>query len=142
MSAQPESLRLACEYADAVAVHRLESLYGTSKTYTLVKATERDKAYEALAAELHRLHSENVQSAVVFVEHQRELSKALDQRDDMQKQVAEIAQLGMVLREQRDELLAAAQLTLTTFNVLGRPMPEDVGDALAAAIAKVEGGAA
>lgn len=46
------------------------------------------------------------------------------------------------VEKQRDELLAAAKLTLTTINVLGRSMPIDVCDALEAAIAKVEGGAA
>lgn len=58
MSAQPEALRLADEYADAVATHRLESLYGTSKSYTLEKARERDEAHDALTAELRRLHDE------------------------------------------------------------------------------------
>lgn len=50
-----KALELADAYADAVAAHRLESLYGTSKSYTLEKAKERDEAFEALAAELRRL---------------------------------------------------------------------------------------
>ena len=36
-------------------------------------------------------------------------TQAEAQRDELQKQVAEIGQLGMVLREQRDELLAALE---------------------------------
>ena len=43
-------LRCAEEYADAVADHRLESLYGTSKAYTLGKAKDRDEAHAALKA--------------------------------------------------------------------------------------------
>lgn len=50
-----KALELAHEYADSVAGHRLESLYGTSKSYTLEKAKERDEAHEALATELSRL---------------------------------------------------------------------------------------
>lgn len=50
-----KALELADAYADAVSTHRLESLYGTSKSYTLEKAKERDEAFEALAAELRRL---------------------------------------------------------------------------------------
>ena len=46
---------LAQNYADAVSTHRLESLYGTSKGYTLEKARERDEAHSALSAELRRL---------------------------------------------------------------------------------------
>lgn len=46
---------LAQAYADAVSTHRLESLYGTSKSYTLEKAQERDEAHAALTAELRRL---------------------------------------------------------------------------------------
>lgn len=46
---------LAQAYADAVSTHRLESLYGTSKSYTLEKARERDEAHAALSAELRRL---------------------------------------------------------------------------------------
>lgn len=50
-----KALELAEEYADAVAAHRLENYYGTSKSYTLSKAKERDEAHEALSAELRRL---------------------------------------------------------------------------------------
>lgn len=50
-----ETERLALEYADAVSTHRLENLYGTSQSYTLGKAKERDEAWSALAAELRRL---------------------------------------------------------------------------------------
>lgn len=53
-----EAMRLAEAYADAVAAHRLESLYGTSKSYTIEKARERDEAHEAMAAELRRLSAE------------------------------------------------------------------------------------
>ena len=50
-----KALELADAYADAASTHRLESLYGTSKSYTLLKANERDAAHEALATELRRL---------------------------------------------------------------------------------------
>jgi hypothetical protein len=50
-----EALRLAESYADAVSDHRIESLYGTSKSYTLEKSKERDAAYTELMAELRRL---------------------------------------------------------------------------------------
>jgi len=50
-----KALELAEEYADAVAAHRLENLYGTSKSYTPEKAKERVEAFEALATELRRL---------------------------------------------------------------------------------------
>jgi hypothetical protein len=50
-----EALRLAESYADAVSDHRIESLYGTSKSYTLEKAKERDAAHTELIAELRRL---------------------------------------------------------------------------------------
>jgi hypothetical protein len=56
-----KALELADKYADAVATHRLESLYGTSKSYTLEKAKERDEAHAELAAELRRLDAENAQ---------------------------------------------------------------------------------
>ncbi len=50
---------LAYAYADAVSTHRLESLYGTSKGYTLEKARERDEAHSVLVSELRRLVAEN-----------------------------------------------------------------------------------
>ena len=50
-----EAERFALEYADAVSTHRLENLYGTSQSYTLEKAKERDEAWGLLAAELRRL---------------------------------------------------------------------------------------
>lgn len=82
-------------------------------------------------------------TATDFVEHQRELSKALDQRDELQKQVAEIGQFGMVLREQRDELLAALKALLEDTQHADHPDCESgpcpVRDARAA-IAKVEAG--
>lgn len=56
-------------YADAVSTHRLESLYGTSKSYTLEKSRERDEAHDALTAELRRL-------AQVEAEHEA-LKKAI-----------------------------------------------------------------
>ena len=55
----PKALVLAQEYADAVATHRLETLYGSRRSYTLEKARERDEAFTALDAELRRLHAEN-----------------------------------------------------------------------------------
>lgn len=60
---------LAQAYADAVSTHRLESLYGTSKSYTLEKSRERDEAHDALTAELRRL-------AQVEAEHEA-LKKAI-----------------------------------------------------------------
>lgn len=50
-----EAYELVEEYADAVAKYLLESLYGTSKSYTLEVAKERDKADSALKSELRRL---------------------------------------------------------------------------------------
>ncbi len=59
MSKNEDALRCAEEYADAVASHRLESLYGTSKGYTLMMAKERDEAYEALKKAVVKLRAEN-----------------------------------------------------------------------------------
>lgn len=50
-----KALELAEAYADAASTHRMESLYGTSKSYTLEKAKERDEAHAVLEAELLRL---------------------------------------------------------------------------------------
>jgi len=58
MSNESKALELAGAYADAVSTHRLECLYGTSKSYTLEKAKERDDLHLALIAELRRQHAE------------------------------------------------------------------------------------
>jgi len=58
MSNESKALELAEAYADAVSTHRLECLYGTSKSYTLEKAKERDELHSALIAELRRQHAE------------------------------------------------------------------------------------
>jgi len=50
-----EIMALVCGYADAASTHRLESLYGTSKSYTLVKARERDKAQQNLRTAIKAL---------------------------------------------------------------------------------------
>lgn len=65
-----KALELAEAYADAVSTHRLESIYGTSKSYTLEKAKERDEAHSLLEAELRRLAA---------VEAELERIKATDQ---------------------------------------------------------------
>lgn len=63
----------------------------------LADALEKDKWHvlavtlQEAAEELRRLHSENVQNAVDFVEHQRELSRALDQRDELLADLKKIA---------------------------------------------------
>ena len=86
MSAQPEALRLADELDDLNA--------GRNYDTPLTEA----------AAELRRLHAENealqAQKAVDFVEHQRELSRALDQRDELLA-----AQRMKALRAARKEAL-------------------------------------
>lgn len=61
-----KAMELAEEYSDAVSAHRLESLYGTSKSYTLLKAKDRDEAHEALSAELRRLAAVEA-AALAFV---------------------------------------------------------------------------
>lgn len=81
-----------------------------------------------------------------------ELRRLRAQRDGLQKQVAEIGQLGMVLRDQRDELLAALKDMATAMDAMGdmpdgliHPLPwrelrcEDLLAQARAAIAKVEG---
>lgn len=61
-----EVLRHAEEYADAVAAHRLEHLYGTSKSYTRALAQERDEASARLQAAIQQLLIENrAQSALL-----------------------------------------------------------------------------
>lgn len=50
-----KALELAEAYAYAFSTHRLEYLFEANKSYTLEKAKARDKAREALAAELRRL---------------------------------------------------------------------------------------
>lgn len=98
----------------------------TPRALVLADALEKDKWHvlavtlQEAAEELRRLHSENVQNAVDFVEHQRELSKALDQRDELL-----VALEGLV-----NALDSCIELT-----------PELIR-AARAAIAKVEGGAA
>lgn len=60
------ALELAQAYADAVSTHRLESLYGTSKSYTLEKSRERDEAHDALTAELRRLAQVEAEHAALL----------------------------------------------------------------------------
>lgn len=66
-----KALELADAYADSVAEHRLESLYGTSKSYTLEKAKERDEAHEALAAELRRLAEVEAERDALKADYER-----------------------------------------------------------------------
>jgi predicted metal-dependent phosphoesterase TrpH len=89
----------------------------------------------------------------------KKISDLRAQHDELQKQVAEIAQLGMVLREQRDELLAALERTTEMCeqyadwikrNVMSAdieehpylPELEGAAEDARAALAKVKGGAA
>jgi len=58
MEKSMKALDLADKYADAVAAYRLESLYGISESCALEKLEAREKAFEALAAELSRLAAE------------------------------------------------------------------------------------
>ena len=85
------------------------------------------------------------------LEHRAHLLKAEDdqiamlttQRDELQKQVAEIGQLGMVLREQRDELLAALERVATYLDETATCNSDKAMAATArATIAKVKGDAA
>lgn len=66
MSKNDDALRCAEEYADAVASHRLESLYGTSKSYTLMLAKERDEAGERMKAAIAKLVAENEAQAALL----------------------------------------------------------------------------
>lgn len=61
MTTQTISLKLADEYARAQAIQHIESLYGTSKSYTKEKTREANEARELLAAELRRLEAANAE---------------------------------------------------------------------------------
>lgn len=83
-----KALELAEAYADAVSTHRLESIYGTSKSYTLEKAKERDEAHEALATELRRLAAVEAERDALKAENERLtncLKKANDQAEDFER---------------------------------------------------------
>ena len=53
-----EIMALVWACADATSIHRLESLYGTSKAYTLQKAKERDGVSQTLRASIEQLVNE------------------------------------------------------------------------------------
>lgn len=82
------------------------------------------------AEELRRLHSENVQNAVDFVEHQRELSRALDQRDDL------LVALRSVHRWMDDQADGQSKGGHATFDLM---MLREQRDIARAAIAKATG---
>ena len=113
-----KALELADAYADAVAAHRLESLYGTSKSYTLEKAKERDESFESLAAELRRLAAVEADCAPYLREGEtpaERIKRALADADSLMNlyrdAVAELERIKALEPQQERGPMTTAQIT-------------------------------
>lgn len=87
-----KAIELAEAYSNSVSEHRLESLYGTSKSYTLEEAKERDEASEMLTAELRRLAAVEQENANLLAANKYSLdmmNQALQELADMKAAMCE-----------------------------------------------------